>query len=167
MAEGEAYREQFARIMAFLAEIFDDGKPPGKQKIEAYWRVLKKYPMDKIKIASDILIRKRTYRSFPLPADIIKYIPKDKLSPHSAWQEVVSCLENGYCPSDPYISKVIDVLGGWSWLSLRTYDDLHWIEKRFLEHYESALEHYESALEHYESIKVIGNIYKNPELLES
>jgi len=132
--------EEFASIMAFLAEIFDDGKPLNKQKIQAYWLVLKKYPINSIKTASKILIRERTYKSFPLPAEIIKYIPNNKLSPHEAWQVVIDGLSNDHCPNEKVIRKVIDTLGGWSWLGSRTYDDLHWIEKRFLEHYETIIE---------------------------
>jgi len=53
---------------------------------------------------------------------------------------VMSWLECGTIPNDRRIQESIRRLGGWDWLSGRSYDDLHWLEKRFVEHFEQIVE---------------------------
>jgi hypothetical protein len=52
----------------------------------------------------------------------------------------MSGLECGVIPEDRRIKESIRRIGGWDWLSGQSYDELHWLEKRFLEHFDQIAE---------------------------
>jgi hypothetical protein len=43
-------------------------------------------------------------------------------------------------PDDARIQETLRRLGGWAWMQDKSYDDLHWLEKRFIEHFEQITE---------------------------
>lgn len=57
---------------------------------------------------------------------------------HIAWQEV---MDSQAIPADPVTRKVLRAFGGWeTFCRSLTYDNMHWHEKRFIEHYNSLCE---------------------------
>jgi hypothetical protein len=111
--------ESFAKIMAVLAEVYDDGRPPSALKVETYFQVLKRYGIDQLKRAVDVMIKTRTFASFPKPAEIIQSIEgavEDRAS--LAWADVYRTLQRvGTWQSvrfaDPVIHSAIVAMGGW------------------------------------------------------
>jgi hypothetical protein len=131
---------RFAQVMASLSEVFDPGRDISALKTEIYFKVLEKFRIEEIEKAASILIGTRTLASFPKPAEIIGLMqPKDvepRIDKLEAWGMVMSGLEMDRVPNDYGIQKAIRRLGGWDYLKGKSYDELHWLEKRFIEHYE-------------------------------
>jgi hypothetical protein len=135
---------RFAQVMAALGEVFDSGRETSALKTEIYFKALERFQIEEIEKASSMLIGTRTTASFPKPAEIIGCIkPKaieSRIDKLEAWGMVMSGLEMGRLPNDNSIQETIRRLGGWNYLQDKSYDELHWIEKRFIEHYEQILE---------------------------
>lgn len=67
---------------------------------------------------------------------VIALSPSDRA--HVAWQTVMEANE---VPPDPITRKVMRAFGGWSqFCRSLTTDNLHWHEKRFIEHYAALCE---------------------------
>jgi hypothetical protein len=132
--------QRFAQVMAALGEMFDGGGKMSAIKMELYFQALKEFPIEHIETAAMCLIKNRVFASLPKPAEIIAAIPgreaQDAL-PLTAWGSVMAGLESGREPEDPQTREAIRRVGGWHWLQQQSYDELHWIEKRFIEHYDS------------------------------
>lgn len=131
---------RFAQVMAALGEVFDSGRETSALKTEIYFKALEKFSIEGIEQACSMLIGSRTTASFPKPAEIIACMkPKNiesQIDKLEAWGMVMSGLEMDRVPNDYLIQQAIRRVGGWDYLKGKTYDDLHWIEKRFIEHYE-------------------------------
>ncbi|MBN1225005.1 MAG: hypothetical protein JXB23_17285 [Candidatus Aminicenantes bacterium] len=129
--------KRFAAVMAALGEIFDTGRGPTAVKTELYFQALEEFTIEQIELAAKKLIKVREFPSFPKPAEISNII-LESLKPKGleAWGMVMTGLERGEQPKDAQIRLVIDRLGGWSWLQGRSYDELHWLEKRFIDHFQ-------------------------------
>ena len=135
---------RFAQVMAALGEVFDFRRETSALKTEIYFKTLEKFPIEEIEKACAKLIKSRVTASFPKPAEIIGLMkPKDahlKIDKFEAWGMVMSGLECGTIPKDGRIQEALRRLGGWTWLQDKGYDDLHWLEKRFIEHFEQIVE---------------------------
>jgi hypothetical protein len=135
--------KKFAELMVVLAEVYDDGRPPSKLKMEVYFQALKQFGIDEIEKAVKGLIYTRTTASFPKPAEIIQEI-KGTTSNHAtlAWLEVLEKVKRvGHYEnvnfSDPMIYGVIEVMGGWvRFAGDMTADDEKWKQREFEKLYE-------------------------------
>lgn len=129
-------RKMFTNYMALFSEIFDKEASIALQKV--YWQALENYSDLECEEAFKKIVS--TSKFFPKPVEIIAAIPgreaQDAL-PLTAWGSVMAGLESGREPEDPVTREAIRRVGGWHWLQQQSYDELHWIEKRFIEHYES------------------------------
>lgn len=135
---------KFAQIMAALAEVFDSGRETTALKTEIYFKSLQQFPIEEIEKACSKLIVSRVTASFPKPAEIIELMKpvrnEAQIDKCEAWGMVMSGLECGIIPRDAQIQETVRRLGGWTWLQDKSYDDLHWIEKRFMEHFGQIVE---------------------------
>jgi len=129
---------KFSEIMMALAEVFESDGEPSAVKIEIYFNALKDKTIKQITEAAGKLFRNRAFSSFPKPAELITLIDgPESVKALAAWGLVMKCLENGDIPPDPAINETVRRIGGWDWLSTQGYTELHWIEKRFIEHFEA------------------------------
>jgi len=134
---------KFAELMAVLAEVYDDGRPPSKLKMEVYYRALEQFDIESIEKAVKGLIFTRTTASFPKPAEIIQEIRGTTANRATmAWLDVLEAVKRAgnYRSvkfSDPVIHGVIEVMGGWVKLaeSLK-WDEEKWKQKEFEKLYE-------------------------------
>lgn len=134
---------KFAELMTVLAEVYDDGRPPSKLKMEVYFRTLKQFDIESIENAVKGLIFTRTTASFPKPAEIIQEI-RGTVSNQAtmAWIEVLETVKHvGHYQSvkfsDPVIHGVIEAMGGWIRLAGEmTTDEEKWKQKEFEKLYE-------------------------------
>jgi hypothetical protein len=137
---------KFAELMAVLAEVYDDGRPPSKLKMEVYFRALEQFGIDDIERAVKELIYTRTTASFPKPAEIIQAI-RGTVSNQAtlAWLDVLETVKRvGHYQSvkfsNPVIHSVIEVMGGWVRLaSEMTTDEEKWKQREFERLYEVLL----------------------------
>ena len=134
---------KFAELMAVLAEVYDDGRPPSKLKMEVYFQALKQFSIDEIERAVKGLIYTRATASFPKPAELIQEIRGTTSNRATmAWLDVLEAVNRvgnyrGVKFSDPVIHGVIEVMGGWVKLaeSLK-WDEEKWKQKEFEKLYE-------------------------------
>ena len=134
---------KFAEIMAVLAEVYDDGRPPSKLKMEVYYRTLEQFSIDEIERAAKELIYTRTTASFPKPAEIIQGIRGTISSKATlAWLDVLETVKRvGHYQSvkfsDPVIHSVINAMGGWVRIAGdMMVDDEKWKQREFERIYE-------------------------------
>jgi hypothetical protein len=134
-------KKRFAEMMSSLAVLFD--KDVSEVLRGIYWQVLKGYSDEEVELAFHQVVA--SCKFFPKPAEIIQFIKSRKAEENQAnalesWGMVMSGLECGVIPEDRRIRESIRRIGGWDWLSGQSYDELHWLEKRFLEHFDQIAE---------------------------
>lgn len=138
-------RKKFAENMALLSDL--KNREISKAMADAYFEVLKPYTDEQCLSAFKKIIA--TSKFFPQPADFLEILgEKTTLTNASAWAEVMRGLNQGRIPDNPKIQKIISVLGGWDNLSLQSYDELIWIEKRFNEYFADITETEQGLLEY-------------------
>lgn len=134
---------KFAELMTVLAEVYNDGHPPSKLKMEIYFQALKQFKIDEIDHAVKGLIYTRTTASFPKPAEIIQEIRGTTANQATmAWLKVLETVKRfGHYQSvkfsDSIIHAVIEAMGGWVWLAgdMKVYEE-KWKQKEFEKLYE-------------------------------
>lgn len=134
---------KFAELMALLAEVYDDGRPPSKLKMEVYFQTLKQFPITEIERGVKGLIYTRTTASFPKPAEIINEIQGVVSNQATmAWLTVLDAVKQvGHYQSvrfaDSVIHDVIDAMGGWVKLAMGLeWQEEKWKQKEFERLYE-------------------------------
>ena len=132
-------KKAFAEMISTLAVLYDKDVSPVLRKI--YWEVLSTYSDEEVKFMFNQAVANCKF--FPKPSELIQFIKTikqeqkqlEEITSLEAWGMVMSGLEYGRVPEDEKIQQAIRRLGGWDYLKGKTYDDLHWLEKRFVEHY--------------------------------
>lgn len=136
-------KARFAKVMAVLSEIFDQGKEPSEFKIELYFQALVDYEIGVIERAAAVVIKTRVYSALPKPGEIIQEI-RGTVSNQAtmAWLEVLETIKRvGHYQSvrfsDQVIHGVIESMGGWIRLAGEmTQDEEKWKQKEFEKLYE-------------------------------
>lgn len=156
-------KRKFQEYMAGCSEIF--GKELTDTLNGTYWELLKPYSDQQCERAFKKIMTSSKF--FPKPVELIDAMKEnlELLNAPSAWGEVMGSLGSGCEPEDPLIRKTIQALGGWSWMSTLTYDELHWMEKRFYEHYSSLSETYEDQMLLEDSEERPGRLTENDRIL--
>ena len=136
-------KTRFAKVMAVLAEIFDQGQEPSEFKIELYFQALAEYEIKVIERAAAAITKTRVYPAFPKPGEIIQEIQGTASNQATmAWLDVLSTVKRigNYQSvkfSDPVIHGVIEAMGGWIRLAGEmTADEEKWKQKEFERLYE-------------------------------
>lgn len=134
---------KFAELMAVLAEVYDDGRPPSKLKMEVYFQTLKQFNIGEIENAIKGLIYTRTTASFPKPGEIIQEIRGTESNRATmAWLDVLETVKRiGHYQSvkfsNPVIHSVIEAMGGWIRMAGEmTIDEEKWKQREFERLYE-------------------------------
>jgi len=130
-------RPRFTQLMLGMADNFRDTIT--KRGLDMRFDMLKEFSMDQVEFASRKILRTRKFTKMPPIAEFIEALEGNaKTKGLEAWAVVMETLAMGFSPpEDLKITEVVNHIGGWSWLIARSYDELHWIEKRFIDHYES------------------------------
>ncbi len=155
---------KFAELMTILAEVYDDGRPPSKLKMEVYYRALEQFDIEAIEKAVKGLIYTRTTASFPKPGEIIQEI-RGTVSNQAtmAWIDVLETVKRvGHYQSvkfaDPVIHSVIEAMGGWVRLAGdMTLDEEKWTQKEFEKLYEVLAKNPREKLEYLPGLIEIQN----------
>jgi len=114
--------EEFMKAMTILSEVYD--RPLSRAALLIYYRLLEKYPWEKVKAALETVLK--TCRFFPRPAEIISLIEgrDEEAEILSAWKELLKEIrEKGSWSENPFrerkdersrrIAEIVEVLGGW------------------------------------------------------
>jgi len=133
--------------MVVLAEVFDQGKEPSKEKIMIYFEALRDYDISAIETAASNIIKSRVYPAFPKPAEIIREITgSDEDRAFLAWAMVCEGIKRaGNYPSvrfsDPLIHSVITFMGGWPKICQIESEKMVWVQKEFERIYQISAVH--------------------------
>lgn len=134
---------RFAKVMAVLSEIFDQGKEPSEFKIELYFQALIEFEIGSVERAATAIMKGRVYSSLPKPAEIIQEIRGTTQNQATmAWLSVLETIKHvGHYQSvkfsDPVIHNVIEAMGGWIRLAGEMItDEEKWKQKEFEKLYE-------------------------------
>lgn len=150
-------KKKFMTMMAGLGEVFD--KHISDTLKDIYWKLLE--PFDDIEceqMFNDAIVN---CKFWPKPVELLNFIKRGKLlDPHDAWAMLMTGLERDQEPSDPLVKEAIRRIGGWEWLTLQGYDDLHWLEKRFIDHFNVMVETDSKWLHEGERLTELGSSLK-------
>lgn len=152
-------KKKFQEFMALLGEIHEKKMTP--TFLKAYWTILESYSDEQCEMAFKQVIAHS--RFFPKPADLLEYIMGTETQKAiSSWQETMKVLETRYPGEDTKVNWIVDhtvkAIGGWDYLSSLSFDELKWVEKRFLEHY--------PVIEKKRHEQLLGNTFKAEQLIE-
>ena len=129
-------RKRFVEMLATLGAVFQ--KEVDKALTRIYWELFRKYSDEQIEAACKAALSRCKF--FPKPAEIEELIPSGVMSPPAAWGAVMEALEFGRESADPQVNEAVRRVGGWRYLREKTNDELQWISKRFVEHYQDLRE---------------------------
>lgn len=156
---------RFTQIMMGMADNFRDTIT--KEGMSMRFDMLKGFSIEQVERAAMQILRQRKYTKMPPIAEFFEAI-EGSVKSHSldSWGVVMTGLERGEEPVDLKVREVIRRLGGWNWLSQQSYEDLHWLEKRFIEHFDALDGKQLPALPIGEVAEMIDKIGKKPLELE-
>jgi hypothetical protein len=134
---------RFAQALVAMGEMFD--KDVSQALAVMYFDDLAPYSIDQV-LGAMTAHRKDAARGrwFPKVADLVaKLQPTQGEAALLAWTEVPLQLRNSRaaCSSNPITERVIQDLGGWPALGLKTTSELVWVEKEFARRYQTYAEH--------------------------
>lgn len=130
-------RQKFAEVVLGFAEL--KGKQLSAPALELYWRALQQWELDEFLAAAEQLIR--TSEFMPTPKDFEDLRKAGRLTSGEAWIEARAAARSwreGYSVSsgDPFIDRVAHAIGGYRTIAMCDMDRLHFLERRFAEHFE-------------------------------
>lgn len=148
-------KERFAKVIGMMCLAYS--RENSTDLMRMYFADLSEFGIDQVELACE-QIRKSPAAHFPRVGEIIAKIKGDrKGNAHEAWAEVLETIGSRYHannpPSfdDPRINRALSVIGGYKQVCLTPYDEQQWLQKRFIEAYETA----DSSI-HRNEIKQIG-----------
>ena len=133
---------KFKESLLAMGEVFDKEITPSLGQI--YWTSLKEFSDEDVFSAFDQAMVSSKF--FPKPAEIREIIcGSGEEQAHAAWGVILQCLEKGNPPPD-HLHPITRQLGGWGTLKQKTYRELDFIKKDFVEIF--SLQSNRGAVEH-------------------
>lgn len=126
-------KPQFARILVGLATI----KPGAKltpEALEVWWLALQSWALEEFQKAAGHLASSVEF--MPSPFHFAQLRKAGRATAGELWARAVECARRGGGSADPMIETCVGALGGWSVVRFCDEDKLHFLERRFAEHYE-------------------------------
>jgi len=143
-----ADRKAFLEVVVGFAEL--KGKQLSAPAMELYWRSLQHWPLEDFRAAAEQLLR--TCEFMPLPKDFEDLRKAGRLTSGEAWAKAIascgSChsaqgyTSGGTC-GDEFVDRVVRAIGGYRAIAMCESEKLHFLEKRFAEHFETMQEAYD------------------------
>jgi hypothetical protein len=127
-------KPEFARILNGLAAI----KPGGKitrESLDVWWLSLADWPLAEFRAAAAHLARSVEFMPSPFHFEQLRKAGRPTAG--EAWARAVASARRGGGTDDPLIERAIAAMGGWIVVRMSDEDKLHFLERRFSEHYES------------------------------
>lgn len=139
-------RQAFLETVIGFAEL--KGKELSAPALELYWRSLQHWSLEDFRAAAEQLLR--TCKFMPLPKDFEDLRKAGRPTGGEAWAAVLHYARWDYSPNfparlptqgplaDPIVQRAINAVGGFRALAMTDSDAMHFVERRFCEHFESA-----------------------------
>jgi hypothetical protein len=130
-------RQRFLEVVIGFAEL--KGKQLSVPALELYWRALQHWPLADFMAAAEQLVR--TSEFMPTPKDFEDLRKAGRPTCGEAWVDARATARQwreGYSISsgDPFIDRVVRVIGGYRAIAMCDVDKMHFLERRFAEHFE-------------------------------
>lgn len=132
-------RKTFLEIIVGFAEI--KGKQLSAPALELFWNAMQHWSIEDFRAAANHLVGTCAY--MPTPKDFEDLRRAQRPSPVEAWDLARRSLQwtvNGYVEApgiDPLVAKALRSIGGANALAMCDEDKLHFLERRFVQVYES------------------------------
>jgi hypothetical protein len=131
--------ERFEAIMLGMGEMY--GKDVSSVLLDAYWIALRSWDLKDFEAACGHLMEHAKF--MPRPAEFTALRKAGRPTAAEAWIKARQSLVwglHGYTEragADPLISRALRAIGGANVLAMTDEDKLPFLERRFIEHYES------------------------------
>lgn len=137
-------RADFVRMLTATAALY--GRALSHDVISLYWGALAPYKLADVRQAFDRHVKNADAGRFmPLPANIIKMVAGSNVdSAREAWSKVERAVRRVGHQSvvfdDALIHRVVDDLGGWTSLGLKSSSEWPFVAKEFIARYSAFLD---------------------------
>lgn len=136
---------RFRAVLAGMAELYQ--RELTNELLDAYWLSLRRWELEDFEIAAGHLME--TGKFMPRPADFTEVRKAGRPTAGEAWARAVtacgSChsaqgyTSGGTC-GDQFVDRVVRAIGGYKTIAMCDEDKLHFLERRFAEHFETMQE---------------------------
>jgi hypothetical protein len=125
----------FADIVTGFAEL--KGKQLSKPALKLFWNSMQHWDMEDFRQAANQLIR--TCDFMPTPKDFEELRKAGRPTAGEAWADIRAMARQSYTaqPDDPIAARALQALGGLRAVAMCDSDKVHFLERRFAEHFES------------------------------
>lgn len=132
-----ADRKAFVEVVVGFAEL--KGKQLSAAALELYWKSLQHWPLDEFRKAAEQLLR--TCEFMPTPKDFEDLRKAGRPTCGEAWIEARATARvwrEGCSVSsgNAFVDHVVRVIGGYRAIAMCDVDKMHFLERRFAEHFE-------------------------------
>jgi hypothetical protein len=126
-------KTEFLKILNGLAAIKPNAKLTA-EGLDLYWLAMVDWPLDHFKAAAARLAKECEF--FPNPYHFEKLRKAGRPTAGEAFAIAIECARHGGGSNDLTIEQAVQAMGGWYTLRMCEEDKLHFLERRFTEHYE-------------------------------
>lgn len=141
----ESDYDSFCEIVMGFAEL--KGKSLSPAAIKLYWGAMQKWPIEDFRKAAEHLLQNCEF--MPMPKDFEDLRKAGRATAGEAWARAV--LNCGSCHSaqgytsggtcgDEFVDRVVRAIGGYKTIAMCDEDKLHFLERRFAEHFATMIE---------------------------
>jgi len=130
-------KAEFAKVVLAFAEL--KGKQLSLPAVEMYWHAMQDWELEDFKAAAAHLLK--TAEFMPVPKDFEDLRRAGRLTAGEAWDHAVSWAASSQYRRGPMGTEIIDqcvrMIGGYAAIAMCDEEKLHFLERRFVEHYET------------------------------
>lgn len=134
-------RKAFLEVVVGFAEL--KGKQLSAPALELYWNAMQTWSLEEFRKAAEHLLRSCEF--MPVPKDFEDLRKAGRRTAGEAWALACSSTSSAYTPTgyrggtsgDALIDQCVHMIGGYSVIAMCDEAKLHFLERRFCEHYES------------------------------
>lgn len=137
--------QRFKEIMVGMGKLYE--REVDSPLLDAYWLALRNWSLEEFIEAAAHLMGNSEF--MPRPAAFNELRKAGRPTSGEAWARAVmncgSChssqgYTNGGSCGDPFIDRVVRAIGGYKTIAMSDSDKLHFLERRFAEHFETMQE---------------------------
>jgi hypothetical protein len=144
----DSEKPKFCAILAGLAAVLPGAKLP-KEAYEFWWNVMQRDAWTLTEFDEAAAHLSKSCDFFPTPGHFDRLRKAGRMTAGEAWEKArkaagsaIQCgqvTHNGTC-GDPFIDSVVRAFGGYGQIAMCDTDKLHFLERRFTEHFATMLE---------------------------
>jgi hypothetical protein len=98
------------KVFIVIMDVFFDiaGKELKPTTLDFYYDTLKQYDTETVKLAAQMILKTRSYKDIPTPAEFIKIIEGDNVNDaNDAWETALKAIRSGKPCGIPLVDKLI------------------------------------------------------------